>query len=222
MKLLPALAVVYAVSGCKPGPAEPTGAEIKAKMDAQAASVAAGVKARNAEECKSELPAQIPEFDRLMREKNYPAAVLALKKCALATDRPDLIAKVRAAEVRVLVATIEDPSSMGWSRDEAIRELSTIDPGLAEKHKAKLPEYEARASAYQEKARLAAAADLRRKKRREGVSIGMSQQDVLDSSWGRPQKVNKSTTVYGVREQWVYGGGNYLYFEDGVLTTIHH
>ncbi len=61
------------------------------------------------------------------------------------------------------------------------------------------------------------------KKRREGVNIGMSQQDVLDSSWGRPERVNKTTTAAGTREQWVYRGyHSYLYFENGVLTAIQN
>ena len=62
---------------------------------------------------------------------------------------------------------------------------------------------------------------IKAEKKRQGVRIGMSEQDVLDSSWGRPSKVNRTTTRYGVREQWVYGGG-YLYFEDGVLTSIQN
>lgn len=60
------------------------------------------------------------------------------------------------------------------------------------------------------------------RKKKEGVRIGMSQQDVLDSSWGRPEKINRSTNSYGTREQWVYGGGNYLYFQDGVLTSFQN
>ena len=56
----------------------------------------------------------------------------------------------------------------------------------------------------------------------DGVSIGMSQQQVLDSKWGRPQHVNRTTTANGIHEQWVYGGRNYLYFEDGVLVTIQN
>lgn len=60
---------------------------------------------------------------------------------------------------------------------------------------------------------------LQRKK--EGVTLGMSQQDVLDSSWGRPNKVNKTTTAHGTTEQWVYGGG-YLYFDNGLLKTVQH
>jgi hypothetical protein len=59
------------------------------------------------------------------------------------------------------------------------------------------------------------------RKRREGVNIGMSMQDALDSSWGRPKKVNRTTGSYGTHEQWVYDGG-YLYFENGVLRTIQN
>ncbi len=67
------------------------------------------------------------------------------------------------------------------------------------------------------------AKSIKDKKRREGVNIGMSQQDVLDSSWGRPERVNKTTTAAGTREQWVYRGyHSYLYFENGVLTTIQN
>ena len=66
------------------------------------------------------------------------------------------------------------------------------------------------------------AASLKTKKKSEGVSIGMSQQDVLDSVWGKPRSVNRTTTAYGVREQWIYGGSNYLYFEDGVLVAMQN
>ena len=59
-------------------------------------------------------------------------------------------------------------------------------------------------------------------KRRQGVDVGMSAQDALDSSWGKPQKVNRTTGAYGVHEQWVYGGGGYLYFENGILRTIQN
>lgn len=48
----------------------------------------------------------------------------------------------------------------------------------------------------------------------------MSKQDVLDSSWGEPTKINKSTYSWGTTEQWVYPNYNYLYFENGKLTSI--
>ncbi len=58
------------------------------------------------------------------------------------------------------------------------------------------------------------------KAKTEGVSIGMTQEQVINSNWGSPQDINKTTTAYGVREQWVYSGYRYLYFENGILTSI--
>jgi len=52
------------------------------------------------------------------------------------------------------------------------------------------------------------------------VSIGMTREEVLTEGWGRPRDVNKTTTANTVSEQWVYSGYKYLYFEDGILTTI--
>jgi hypothetical protein len=66
-----------------------------------------------------------------------------------------------------------------------------------------------------------AAAQLREKKK-TGVSIGMTKQDVLTSSWGRPRSVNKTHTIYGTSEQWCYEGNNYLYFENDILVSIQN
>lgn len=57
-------------------------------------------------------------------------------------------------------------------------------------------------------------------KKQQGVRIGMSKQDVLDSSWGKPTKINKSVYSWGTTEQWVYPNYNHLYFENGKLTSI--
>jgi hypothetical protein len=57
---------------------------------------------------------------------------------------------------------------------------------------------------------------------KHGVRIGMTAVEVLASSWGRPSDINRTTTRYGTREQWVYGSRNYLYFEDGILTAIQN
>lgn len=76
-----------------------------------------------------------------------------------------------------------------------------------------------------QKAKAQAAAAERKKElaqwRREGVSIGMTAERVLLSSWGKPNDINRTTTSRGIREQWVYDGG-YLYFQDGVLTSIQN
>lgn len=62
----------------------------------------------------------------------------------------------------------------------------------------------------------------RAKRRTEGVRIGMSKRDVLMSNWGKPRKINSTTTAAGTSEQWVYDGG-YLYFgENGLLKGIQN
>lgn len=51
-------------------------------------------------------------------------------------------------------------------------------------------------------------------------SIGMTAEEVCNSTWGEPNKINKTTTEYGTSEQWVYGGGRYIYLDDGIVTAI--
>ena len=55
-----------------------------------------------------------------------------------------------------------------------------------------------------------------------GVKIGMTADQVLyKSNWSKPKSINRTTTQYGVREQWVYGD-SYLYFDNGKLTAIQN
>lgn len=51
-------------------------------------------------------------------------------------------------------------------------------------------------------------------------SIGMTKNEVLNSTWGEPEDINKTTTKYGTSEQWCYNGNKYIYFEDGIVTSI--
>lgn len=67
-----------------------------------------------------------------------------------------------------------------------------------------------------------AAKDIAKAKKSQGVTIGMSVDDVLASSWGKPNSINTTTTSTTVRQQWVYGNRSYLYFTNGVLTTIQN
>ena len=50
--------------------------------------------------------------------------------------------------------------------------------------------------------------------------IGMSRDELEESSWGKPEDINKTTTSYGVNEQWCYSGYRYVYLEDGIVTSI--
>lgn len=53
------------------------------------------------------------------------------------------------------------------------------------------------------------------------VTIGMTAKQVaINSNWGRPDTVNRTTLKNGVHEQWVYPGKGYLYFDNGKLVAI--
>lgn len=67
---------------------------------------------------------------------------------------------------------------------------------------------------------LAAQKEDKAAKKKQGVTVGMAEQEVLDSQWGRPTHINITQTSRGTRQQWVYGSGHYLYFEDGILQSI--
>jgi hypothetical protein len=52
------------------------------------------------------------------------------------------------------------------------------------------------------------------------LHVGMTAQQVLNSSWGRPNSVNVVTEGYRTMEQWDYGAGNVLYFDRGRLHSF--
>lgn len=55
------------------------------------------------------------------------------------------------------------------------------------------------------------------------VRIGWNKQ-MCRESWGEPDDINKTIGSWGTHEQWVYGEiyCSYLYFENGILTTIQN
>lgn len=53
------------------------------------------------------------------------------------------------------------------------------------------------------------------------AEIGMNACGAL-ASWGKPQEVSRSTYSFGTKEQWVYGGRNYLYFTNDKLDAIQN
>ena len=59
-------------------------------------------------------------------------------------------------------------------------------------------------------------------KKTQGVILGMTMEDVEASSWGKPKRINRTTTTRGTREQWVYGNNHYLYFNENILTSIQN
>ncbi len=48
------------------------------------------------------------------------------------------------------------------------------------------------------------------------IWIGMTEEMLIDS-WGRPEDINTTATRYSTRKQFVYGGGQYVYVQNGVV-----
>jgi hypothetical protein len=50
------------------------------------------------------------------------------------------------------------------------------------------------------------------------IKLGMTKKMVMDS-WGEPNNINRTVGAWGTHEQWIYEE-NYLYFENGILTSF--
>lgn len=53
------------------------------------------------------------------------------------------------------------------------------------------------------------------------VFVGMTAEQAK-LAWGKPQKINKTSTNRSVQEQWVYGLGQYLYIAGDRVTSVQH
>jgi hypothetical protein len=62
------------------------------------------------------------------------------------------------------------------------------------------------------------AEDIRKLVANEEIRIGMTVEQVIRLC-GKPNKINETVNVRGKNEQWVYGSGIYLDFDNGVLTS---
>lgn len=59
-----------------------------------------------------------------------------------------------------------------------------------------------------------------KKNEKKEPKIGMTTDEVEASTWGKPEKINKTTYKWGITEQWVYSGYRYIYFDNGRVTAI--
>lgn len=50
--------------------------------------------------------------------------------------------------------------------------------------------------------------------------IGMTELEVIQTTWGAPEKKNTTTTSGGTSEQWVYSNNRYVYLDNGIVTAI--
>ena len=150
-----------------------------------------------------------------MKSGQFWEAAITLRRCADALQAADLKQMVNEAEIKSHLTDLSDPTKSAAGRSLAFERLSADYPDVGAKNK----EFATRQIAAAERKEKEAE---RKQKRSQGVNIGMSKEDVLASSWGRPGKVNTTINVYGAHEQWVYGSRNYIYFENGVVTSIQN
>lgn len=50
--------------------------------------------------------------------------------------------------------------------------------------------------------------------------VGMTANEVRNSTWGSPDKINKDTYSWGTTEQWVYRNLGYVYLENGIVISV--
>jgi hypothetical protein len=171
--------------------------------------------------CSDRLPAMKAEYLRQITGHHFQEARAALDDCPAVLDDANLKAMASGALRLAHAATAEDLKAPLEDRLRAMEALRTMQAPEATHYARIEPVLRAKYDAAQalDRKRVAAAEAARRKK--EGVRLGMLAEDAIASSWGKPRKINRSTYSFGVHEQWVYDGG-YLYFENGILTSIQN
>ena len=223
--------VVIGISGC--GDMEREARARADKIEADKAVMLAEAANKAAEACVVTVAKINENYQKLFVVQKYIEAADLVRNvgaisnsCLKGSDSQSMIADAEVRHYKKLFA------DKGASARAKLVALDLFTKGYPEDSKpfenlrpvfSKQAERDARAvdlAAAKAKAAEAKAEASRRKK--EGVSIGMTQEEVIASSWGKPQSVNRTTGTWGTHEQWVYGGKNYLYFENGTLSSIQN
>lgn len=189
----------------------------KARAAAQEASAA---QARTLG-CRDQRPTMIEEYRRLMTASKFSEAARSLGDCHVLIADAELRALKQDAEQRGYLATGLNTKLTPDARLTALESLRKDYPEAAKPHEALIASLESKVAQLRDAERKRQEAAELAQRRREGVQLGMTQERVTQSSWGKPRKINRTTNIHGTHEQWVYDGG-YLYFQDGILTSIQN
>jgi hypothetical protein len=166
--------------------------------------------------CERERSAMLVQYNEHMAAGQPWKAATTLRRCANTLQNAEMTALVASAERLDAITTARDPKATPHDRQRALNRLPASDPQDAQE----IAKLRKTVAAMVDKADKAEARKIAARKRSEGASIGMSPEDVRASAWGKPEHINRSIYSFGVHEQWVYGDGNYLYFRDGVLSSM--
>lgn len=171
---------------------------------------AAARQAAKAAECRQNVEVLTATYEDLFKRGREWEAASVLRACAQVSGEPAFVKAVATAEIASYIATAKN------SKEPMHTRIHNLDKLHAE-HPIAFKPYATLYADLQRRSAAAAAAE----KRKMGVTLGMSEDDVRASSWGKPRSINRSTNRWGTSEQWVYDGG-YLYFKDGVLNSIQN
>lgn len=175
------------------------------------ANAATNDDAEKLKSCRKTFDAKKAEYDQLSSEKKFWKAAAVFRSCSSVWPNTDLKKLTDDAEIKEHQSVIKDPKAKKEDKLRAMERLVIDYPDIGK-------QYEKTVSRADQAERSKQLSHLKNK----GVTLGMSAEEVRASSWGRPKSVNTTTGAYGTHEQWVYGGQNYLYFENGRLTTIQN
>jgi hypothetical protein len=166
-------------------------------------------------ECRIAIEGKKAEYKVLFASRKYWDAALTVRACSEVLDDPALRALVSDAEIKSHLQSIDSAKTPPREKARAIEMLARDYPERGQKYEPRIPQLLAQAEREERAAQAAA-------RKREGVHIGMTQDEVLASSWGKPEHINRTTFASGTHEQWVYGSRSYLYFENGKLTAVQN
>lgn len=153
--------------------------------------------------------------------KNYAIAVEKIKQ-GIKLEDDSAIAQAKISASKGDYDTAIQTINSALSTDANNKQMLDLNTKYTASNNAKI-DADAKAKAIEDaRIQAKADADAKAKASTEGVRIGMTTQQCIDSSWGRPDSINRTTTASGVSEQWVYGDTSYLYFDSGILTDIQN
>lgn len=182
---------------------------------------------------------QLDEMEQAVRDNDFQKVKEMYENMTVLEDNEDFLAMYHYAQylqtdqnsykASGALALAVDPNYSGRMRDEIVAGVTNTSYanstsfGPISLDDWKRIEYEYRSNLF-DMERISNAEKERKEKieKARGINptLGMSYEEVLASLWGEPYDINRTVTEYGTYEQWVYGNGQYLYFEDGILTSF--
>ena len=176
--------------------------------------------------CAKDKQFLINESEKAKSKKQFYEAAYLLSTCIEITGDSDLKRLFKDNSLSYWTRVASDGNSSFLDKYKAYKNLSELDTENSSQLKLKSDHFKKLADektlkdtklaqAKSEKEAAESERSRKRQAKKEGVSIGMSQQAVLESAWGKPERVNRRVTQHGIHEQWAYPGYNYLHLKTG-------